>query len=245
MAFGPLQRHTMTELTAQPTTEIKDKGLFARCAGVLFAPRETFAAVARWPRPFAMLVLVLGATALLTGGFMLTAVGQQAFMDAYERTNSAEAVAQMQKFVPYVGYITIVSTLIVAPIIYVVVSGIILAVFTVMMGGDAKFKQVFSVLVHSAVVGVVGQLVTVPLQYITRSSRVVTNASVFFPMLDDKGFIYNLATKVDLFTVWSVVTLSIGLGVLYRRKTGPIAVGFFVLYALIAVAIAAFQAARS
>lgn len=235
----------MTELTTQTAPELKDKGLFARCTGVLFSPRETFAVVARWPRPLGMLLLVLGATVLLTGGFLLTQVGQQAFLDAYERTNGAEAVAAMEKVVPYMGYITIASTLVVAPLMYLAISGILLAVFTVMLGGDAKFKQVFSVLVHSAVVGVLGQLVTVPLEYITRSSRVVTNASVFFPMLDDKGFIYNLATKIDLFTIWSVVTLSIGLGVLYRRKTGPIAVGFFVLYALIALGIAAFQAARS
>ncbi len=234
----------MTELSTQPTPEIKDKGLFARCTGVLFSPRETFAVVARWPRPLTMFLLVLGATILLTGGFMFTAVGQQAYMDAYERTNSPQAVEAMQRFLPYMGYFVVGGTLVMTPLFYLAVSGIILAVFT-MMGGDAKFKQVFSVLAHTGVIGIVGQLVTVPLQYITRSSQVVTNASVFFPMLDDKSFVYNLVNKVDLFMVWTVVTLSIGLGVLYRRKTGPIAVAFFVIYALIAAGIAAFQAARS
>jgi hypothetical protein len=234
----------MTELTTQPTPEVKDKGLFARCAGVLFSPRETFAVVARWPRPLTMFLLILGATIVLTGGFMFTDVGQQAYMDAYEKTNSPQAVEAMQKFLPYMGYLVIGGILVFTPLFYLAVSGIVLAIFT-MMGGDAKFKQVFSVLVHSGIVGVVGMLVTVPLQYITRSSQVATNASVFFPMLDDKGFIYYFVNKIDLFTIWTIVTVSIGLGVLYRRKTGPVAVGFFVVYALIALGIAAFQAARS
>ncbi|MGE5362093.1 MAG: YIP1 family protein [Bacteroidales bacterium] len=234
----------MTELTTQPTTEIKDKGLVARFTGVLFSPRETFAVVARWPRPFTMLLLILGMTALLTGGFMFTAVGQQTFLDGIERSGNAQQLEMMQKIAPYMGYIVIGQLLIVSPLILLAISGIVLAVFT-MAGGDAKFKQVFAVVVHSGAVGVLGQLVTVPLSYITRSSQVVTNASVFFPMLDDKSFLYNVINKVDLFTVWSVMVMAIGLGVLYRRRTGPIAVVFFVLYALIALGIAAFQAARS
>ncbi len=234
----------MTELTTQPTPEIKDKGLVARAIGVLFSPRETFAVVARWPRPFVMLLLVLGVTALLTGGFMFTAVGQQAFLDNIERSGNAQQLEVMQKIAPYMGYIVIGQLLVITPLILLAVSGILLAVFT-MMGGDAKFKQVFAVVVHTGPIGILGQMITVPLSYITRSSQVVTNASVFFPMLDDKSFLYNVVNKVDLFTVWSVVAMSIGLGVLYRRKTGPIAVGLFVVYALIALGIAAFQAARS
>jgi hypothetical protein len=64
-------------------------------------------------------------------------------------------------------------------------------------------------------------------------------------MLDDTSFLARLAGMVDLFLVWWVVVLAIGFGVLYKRRTGPIAVAFFILYALIAVAIAAIQAARS
>lgn len=234
----------MTDTATATTPAVKDKGLLARFTGVLFSPRETFAAVAARPRPFAMLLLVLGATAVLAGGFYFTAVGQQAFLDTYEKTNP-QALEAMQKVAPYMGYIVIVTTLIITPLFYLLVSGILLGIFTVMMGGDAKFKQVFSVVVHAQAVAVVGQLIMVPLSYVMGSTNIGTNASVFLPMLDDRSFLYHLATKIDLFWIWLVVTMSIGLGVLYRRKTGSVAVGFFIIYALIALGIAAIQAARS
>ena len=72
-----------------------------------------------------------------------------------------------------------------------------------------------------------------------------TNLGVLLPMLDDRSFLALLLGTIDLFRVWLVIVLAIGLGVVYKRKTGPIAVAFFILYALIAVAYAAISAARS
>jgi hypothetical protein len=44
---------------------------------------------------------------------------------------------------------------------------------------------------------------------------------------------------VDLFIVWYVIVLAIGLGVLYRRRTQPIAISLFAVYAVIAIGLAA------
>ena len=59
------------------------------------------------------------------------------------------------------------------------------------------------------------------------------------------SFLAKFLGTIDLFTVWWVVVLAIGLAVLYRRKTRPIAISLFAVYGVIAVAIAAFQAMRS
>ena len=40
---------------------------------------------------------------------------------------------------------------------------------------------------------------------------------------------------IDIFLVWWLVVLAIGLGVLYRRRTQPIAIGLFAVYAVIIV----------
>ena len=40
---------------------------------------------------------------------------------------------------------------------------------------------------------------------------------------------------IDLFVVWWVIVLAIGLGVLYRRRTQPIAMTLFGVYAVIAI----------
>ncbi len=239
----------MTEPTIEAgaaTPIVRDKSLFARLVGVVFSPRETFAVVAARPRWFGMLVLVLVVSALATGGFMFTAVGQQAFLDMMERQGGgAQQMEMMQRIVPYMGYITIGQILIIAPIVLLIVSGILFVAFTVGMGGTATFKQLFAVVVHSQVIGLVGSVLKLPLNYLSRSMTAGTNLGVFFPMLDDTSFLARLFGMIDLFLVWWVVVLAIGFAVLYKRRTGPIAVVFFILYALFAVAIAAIQAARS
>ena len=49
---------------------------------------------------------------------------------------------------------------------------------------------------------------------------------------------------IDLFIVWYVVVLSIGLAVLYRRKTKSVAMVLFGIYAVIAIGVALFQSSR-
>jgi hypothetical protein len=57
-------------------------------------------------------------------------------------------------------------------------------------------------------------------------------------MLDDSSFVAKLLSMVDIFIIWQLLVLSIGLAVLYRRRTQPIATSLFVLYAVIAVIVA-------
>jgi hypothetical protein len=60
-------------------------------------------------------------------------------------------------------------------------------------------------------------------------------------MLPDTSFVGKLAGMIDLFVIWWVVVLSMGLAVLYRRKTQSIAIALFSIYAVIALAVAAFM----
>jgi hypothetical protein len=60
-------------------------------------------------------------------------------------------------------------------------------------------------------------------------------------MLPDASFLGKLAGMIDLFIIWSVIVLSMGLAVLYRRKTQPIAIALFSIYAVIALGVAAFM----
>ena len=43
-------------------------------------------------------------------------------------------------------------------------------------------------------------------------------------MLPDGSFVTRLAGMIDLFVVWWVFILAIGLGVLYQRRTQPVAI---------------------
>lgn len=233
--------------TSFPSADGPGLSLPARFWGVLTSPRETFADVAARPRWFGMLALVLIVTALCFGVFFSTQVGQTAFLDqTIEQARKAgreipEAQwAVTEKMAGYMWIIYPVATLVFAPLMWLVVCGILFAVFNAALGGTATFRQLWAVFIHSTAVSVVQQLLVWPMNYARESMTSATNLGVFLPMLDESGFAAKFLGMIDLFIVWWVVVLAIGLAVLFKRKTGPIAAGLFVVYGVIAVIAAAF-----
>lgn len=238
-------------LTADPTTA-PAKSLPARFTGILFAPRATYASVAahpRWFGIFAAVVLLSGTAAV---ALMSTEVGRNAVIDqqiasraSFGRPMTQTELDQMEKFAPYFVYITPLFQLLGLGAGALVVAGVAFAVFNAMLGGDATFKQVFAVVAHSGVVLAVLSLFTTPLAYARGSLSSATNLAVFLPFLDDTSFAARLLGTIDLIFIWWMVTLAIGLGVLYRKRTAPIATTLLVLYAAIGLIIAAVKSAST
>ncbi len=113
------------------------------------------------------------------------------------------------------------------------------------MAATATFKQVFSVVVHSGFVIAVQQFFILPLDYVRESMTSPTSLSVFLPFLEETSFAARFLGALDLSVLWWMLNLAIGLGVLYKRRTGPIAMGMFVTYLVIALVIAAIRSALS
>jgi hypothetical protein len=225
-------------------------GLLPRFVGIVTSPKATFAAVVAHPRWFGMLALVTIVVAVCVTLPMTTEAGRQAALDnnVQQMENfgfqvSDEMYANMARGMRFAAYQTFFSVLIAGPIVSVIIAGLLYAVFAVLMGGQATFKQLFAVYVHSTVLSAVGQLFTGPLNYFRGSMSSATNLSVLLPMIDEHSFVGRLLGMIDLFLIWWLVLLAIGLGVLYRRRTQPIAIGLFGLYAVIIVVAAAVMSA--
>ena len=233
----------MANTTVQTGASPAPKGLVARFIGMITAPRATYESVVAHPRWFGMLLVLAVGMALLVGGFLSTKVGQDAWLDAATNSPFAGQVSDqqlqgMERMAPYIGYITAAYMLVLMPIFMVILSGILFAIFNAAMGGNATFKQVFAVVVHTGPIGLLSQLFTVPLNYFRGTMSSATNLAVLLPMLDDKSFLAKLLGMIDLFLIWQLIVLSIGLAVLYRRRTQPIATALLVVYAIIAVIVA-------
>ncbi len=217
------------------------KSLAARFIGVITSPKATYESIVAHPKWLGMLALTMVAIIVLVGGFMSTKVGQDAWFDAAtNRPGMTEQQLQgMEKIVPFLGYITAASMLIFMPLMLVVISGILFAVFNAALGGNATFKQVFTVAVHTGPIGVLAQLFTVPMNYARGSMTSATNLYVMVQsFVDETSFTGRFLGMIDLFLVWQLLVLSMGLAVLYRRRTQPIATTLLVLYAVIAVIVA-------
>jgi hypothetical protein len=124
------------------------------------------------------------------------------------------------------------------PLTFLIVSGVLFAVFNAALGGQASFKQVFAVVVHSGAVGVIGQLFSMPLNYVRGTLTSAANVGSLLPMLPEQSFAAHFLGAIDVFLIWQLIVLAIGLGVLYRRRTQPIAFSLMGVYAVIALIIA-------
>lgn len=221
--------------------------VFSRFIGIITSPKDTFQSVVAHPRWLGMLALACGAVALLVGGYLMTTAGQDAWIDAAlagswggggAGGNREQQIAALERIAPYAGYIAMAQMFIFLPLFYLIVSAILFAVFNAAMGGTATFKQLFSVVAHTTPIGVLGQLLTVPLNYSQGTLSSKTNLLVLLPVIDENSFIGRFLALIDVFLIWQIVVLAIGLAVLYRRRTQPIATGLFIAYGIIALVIA-------
>jgi hypothetical protein len=165
---------------------------------------------------------------------------QVSSLEAFGMQVTDEQYAQFQKGTAILPYTTAASVVFGGLVMALIMAAILWAIFNAALGGDARYKQILSVLIHASVISAIGQLFTGPINYFRGAVGSATNLTALLPMLDDKSFAGKLAGAVDIFIIWWVIVLAIGLAVLYRRKTQPIATTLFAIYACIAVAIAFF-----
>jgi len=232
-------------ITPGPSAAPAPKGLVARFAGIVLSPKETFTSVVATPRWLGMLAAITILLAVMTTAFLSTEVGRQALLDqqissmeSFGMTVTDEQYAQIEQRIGMSAYFGGAAQLVTIPIVYVVMAGLLFLIFNAGMGGVASFKQVYTVVVHAGAISIVQQLFVLPLNYVRGSMASPTNLAALLPMLPEDSFFAYLLGAIDVFLIWWVFVLAIGLGVMYKRRTQPVAIMLFVIYAVIAVIIA-------
>lgn len=236
----------MPNTTATTGAPAAPLSLPARFIGVITAPQDTFQSVAAYPRWFGMLVLCTVVIAFCAALPMTTDAGKEATlrqqvegMESFGMTVSDQQYEGMRRGMAFAPYTTAGAVLVFTPIMTLVFAGIMFLVFNVIMGGDRSFKQVYAVFVHAGVISTLGQLFTGPLNYFRGAVTSATNLAVLLPMLDPKSFAGRVASMIDVFLIWYLLVLAMGLAVLYKRRTQPIAITLYAIYAVIVVGFAA------
>jgi hypothetical protein len=251
----------MSEVPTSPPAAVQapppGQSFAARFVGVLTSPRATFADVAARPRWFGMIAALVIVGIVAGTALMATDTGRLAALDATRSQFKSfgvnlppEAEAKMERDMMEMPLWRMALSasfgqILVGGLLPLIIAGVFFLIFNAMLGGEATFRQLFATVVHANPIMLVGSLFTTPLMYFRGSMTGVTNLGVFLPMLDETSFLAKLLGSVDLIRVWWVVVLAIGLGVLYKRKTGPIATALFVVYGIIAVIFAAVTAGRA
>ena len=230
---------------AAPAPPAGGDHLAARLVGVIFSPKETFARIVARPAWIGALAAVTVVISVLSFVFLRTDIGQAALLDQQVRQMEsfgmqidAEQYANMERMLPVQAVITAVAPLVMIPLFTLVLAGIIFGVFNALLGGSATFRQVAAVLAHSGAVSILQHLFVTPLNYARESMSSSTNLGLLVPFLDQGSFLARFLGTIDLFIIWWVLVVSMGLGVLYRRPTAPVFWSFMGVYVVIALVIA-------
>ena len=102
-------------------------------------------------------------------------------------------------------------------------------------GPQASYVQVLAVVTYAGVILTLRQVVTTPIEYVRESIASPTTLVQFFTMLDEASPVARFLGVIDLFVVWWIVVLAIGIAVLYRRPARRLALAFTGAYVALAL----------
>jgi hypothetical protein len=207
-------------------------------AGVVLRPGRTFRQLLADPQWRTVLVLSTAIAVVAIAVVMNTTVGRQALVDQWERTAAAlghpvddAGYQQLEAWGRYGALYGAAGALINGPGVALGVAALIYAAFR----RTRPFVTVFAVTVHAGVILTLRQVVSAVSIYVgeTTASRLTLGSA--FPGLDAASPAARALGFVDLFVVWWVIVLGIGVGRLYGRRVRSTSLAFLGVYAVLAV----------
>lgn len=220
----------------------------ARLAGVLFGPKEAYAdIVARPQRWWIPLLLVIVAN--LTYMYLFSSrVGWDKMIRESMQNNSRieqlspeqkeQAVQQAMKFAGISAY---AGAVLAVPVVTLIMAGALMFVMNA-MGGKASFKQSFTIVSYSAMIGLVVLVLSIAVMYLKNpedfdlKNPLAFNAGAFVASTAPK-WLASLASSFDLFTFWSMGVLATGFAATSRKLPWSKALtGIIMLWAVWVVA---------
>ena len=216
--------------------------MIGRLVGIIRRPRATFRTVAaapRWLGPLVVLFLINAGVNVL---FLKTAVGEQALVDQWERTALAfgqevddARYAEFKDLSRQGATYGVLTQLARGPVAAVALAGLL----AMALGRQkASYRQVLAVVVYSTVILTVRELVTAPINYVRESIASPTTLIQLFPVTNASSPVARVLGLFDLFVLWWLTVLAVGLSVIYARPGWPIAAALYGVYAGIAVGLA-------
>jgi hypothetical protein len=134
---------------------------------------------------------------------------------AQQSPEQREAGIQMgAKFAPIAGY---VGVLVGVPLVTLIWAAILMGIVKGMMSAQVRLKQVFAVICYGSLPGVLMALLAIAVMFMkppedfNLQNPLVFNPGAFMDPLTTSKFIYSLASALDLFSLWKMVLIAIGI----------------------------------
>ncbi len=224
------------------TRELPPRPPFLKRLWMVFGtPGELFAALAQNPAWFPMALFVaalsgLSMTLLPVDRFMEAAVQGQSPAEAAQTAEAMAAIPPM-----FFKGAAIGGSVLFMLVLPVIISLVTYVVFVFIRGDEARFKQHLAVAAHAGVIMAVGSVPTMAV-VVWGGGALDEGLSVgtLLPFLPE-GYLANVLKSVELFGLWAVIVMGIGIAAIDpRRRTGSTVAVMLVLTVVMALVRGAF-----
>ena len=207
-----------------------------------FSPLETFKALNQkpdWLIPVIIsIIVILAFTMVALPKVILPERGKKIMeMDKLTQEQKDRTLESLEGMRIYI--ITPVSIVIFSFLLIFVKSGIFYLVFS-LFGSRTVFKKVLAVVSYSLLTSIPETILKTSLILIKGSTKVYTSLALFAPNLGLKSPVFKVLARIDIFTIWNLFLISLGLTVMYalgKKKTFSIVFGLWVIWLLIQLAL--------
>lgn len=222
--------------------------------GIFSDPRRTFSSLSEkptWILPVIVLIVIAMISSVLVTPFRMQEaiekIDQNPRLSAQQKEEIFDRMEE-QRAKPVMKLISYIIAPIAAIFVIVfIVSGLFYLGINVLLGGEASFKKVLSVYCWSGLVTIPGFIVKTPLMLVKKSSQIHTSLAALMPSGSEENLLFKILTHTDIFVIWEIWLISIGLAIVYKfstKKTMGLVIGFYLFYVLIAVGFSALTKGR-
>ncbi len=217
----------------------QDLNVLQRIINVFVAPAATFKAVRlrpKWLTPFLIiLVLTLGITHFLKP--VAQQVQRKAMIEQLEKQGMSESQidSQVENLQSMMKIWMYPSALLATAFMLFAGALIWLFISNTIIGSDVNFGQMMGVNCYRYLILLLGSLIKLPIMLSQNTINVHFSLATFMSDEAQNTFIYKFLSNVELFNIWSIAVLCIGLAVVARVKVDKIwpwaALLFLIYYA--------------
>jgi hypothetical protein len=220
----------MSAVTTSDLAQHEGGGLvdsFGKAIRVLFSPQSVFQSLDKRPSWLAP-IIICAVVAALSSWIILNPVTipeqRQQLEERFERQGmTEEQLGRATQFFdsPIMGIIAVLSPVLLIPLAVLVVAGVLHFVCSMILGGQSTFSRTFAVMAYSSMVLLPGAIVKVPLQLAQKTSHVYAGLGLLLSAPDASSsfgyrFSYNFLAQVDVFNIWELVLVAIGISVIFK-----------------------------
>jgi len=205
----------MTEEPARDDRAQAFPPLPARIAQVFFSPGALFDRLKVRPAWIGALVTLV-VISLLANILVPEELIRQLVME--QLPDDAEP-AQVASAMRLAGFFRYVGPVVLTPVLAAAVSGIVLLVWNLILGGEASFGQAMSVTAHTLFIPTLGGLLTIPLMIAANDATVALSLDLLLPGLDEESYAFQFLHGLNFFGLWACVVLGIGVSRLYSKTS--------------------------